>query len=122
MENLIAKAKTTLPKSLRSKDPLPPGARKHTHIANKKLRTRLDRQSLHAAQSKALLKDAELLAVNNSGLLEVDGELERTWRVSQDEIAKEVGAEAARGRKEMTLDGGQYRTRYTRNGRCVTSY
>ena len=37
--------------------------------------------------------------------------------MSQDEIAKTVGAEAAKGRRELNLDGGPYRVRYTRNGR-----
>ncbi|KAI0056365.1 BING4CT-domain-containing protein [Artomyces pyxidatus] len=49
--------------------------------------------------------------------MEVEGEMDKTWRISQDEIVKEVGAEAARGRREMVLDGGPYRSRYTRNGR-----
>lgn len=117
MDNLIAKAHTSLPKSLRPTGPLPQGTRTHGHIPNKKLRTELNRQSAHAARSKALLKDAELLLTNEAGKMEVEGEMDRTWRISQDEIVKEVGAEAARGRKEMVLDGGPYRSRYTRNGR-----
>lgn len=51
--------------------------------------------------------------------MQVEGEMDRTWRISQDEIVKQVGAEAAKGRKEMVLDGGPYRSRYSRNGRCV---
>jgi U3 small nucleolar RNA-associated protein 7 len=43
--------------------------------------------------------------------------MDRSWRISQDEIVNSIGIEAARGRKEFILDGGPYRARYTRNGR-----
>ncbi|TFK85425.1 BING4CT-domain-containing protein [Polyporus arcularius HHB13444] len=49
--------------------------------------------------------------------MEVEGELEKTWRVGQDEIVQAAGQQAAQGRQEWKLDGGPYRTRYTRNGR-----
>ncbi|KAF7324845.1 WD-REPEATS-REGION domain-containing protein [Mycena kentingensis (nom. inval.)] len=109
------KKHSSLPKSLRDK---------HTshqdgfaHIANKKLRTRLNRTAAQAARSKDLLQDAEMLLVGDEGLMEAEGELERTWRVSQSEIEAGAGQEAARGRREWKLDGGPYRSRYTRNGR-----
>ncbi|KAI0051620.1 BING4CT-domain-containing protein [Auriscalpium vulgare] len=117
MDNLIAKAKTSLPKSLRAGGPPPADARSFGHIPNKKLRTHLTRHSAQAAHAKALVKDAELLLETDAGGMEVEGEMDRTWRITQDEIVKEVGLEAARGRKEMVLDGGPYRSRYTRNGR-----
>lgn len=55
--------------------------------------------------------------------IEVDEERgERTWRVSQDEIAQSVGVEA-RGKKFdlklETIGGGGYSVDYTRNGRYV---
>ena len=49
--------------------------------------------------------------------MKAEGELEKTWRTGQDEIVKAAGQEAARGRKEWKLEGGPYRSRYTRNGR-----
>jgi U3 small nucleolar RNA-associated protein 7 len=107
---------TSLPKSLRPTSPAP-NVSNNSHIANKKLRTELTRNSVHAARSKALLKDAELLLADEVGKMEVDGEMEKTWRVGQDEIMKSAGQEAAKGRRELKLDGGPYRSRYTRNGR-----
>jgi U3 small nucleolar RNA-associated protein 7 len=89
----------------------------HAHITNRKLRTQLTRTALHNSQSKALLKDAEMFLTEEAGVMEVEGEMERTWRVTQDEIVKAAGQEAAKGRKELKLDGGPYRTRYARNGR-----
>lgn len=111
---------TALPKSLGDASPPPATAQKYKHIANKRLRTQLTRQATHAARSKALLQDAELLLTNEGGGMEVEGEMERTWRVTQDEIAQSAGLEAARGRKELKLDGGPYRSRYTKNGRSVS--
>ncbi|KAF9446224.1 BING4CT-domain-containing protein [Macrolepiota fuliginosa MF-IS2] len=111
---------TSVPKSLlptpieSSSGKLP----KYSHIANKKLRGELHRQSAHNARAKALVDEsADMLLVEDAGKIEVEGEMERTWRVGQDEIVQSAGQEATKGRKELRLDGGPYRTRYTRNGR-----
>ena len=112
---------TKLPKSLRNLSPAPESLPKYAHIANKKLRAQLTRQAAQTARSKALVKDAELLLTEDAGRIEVEGELEKTWRVGQSEIVKSAGEEAARGRKEWALDGGPYRSRYTRNGRYASS-
>ncbi|KAH7890320.1 BING4CT-domain-containing protein [Phlebopus sp. FC_14] len=108
---------TSLPKSLRPASPPPENVPKHTHVKDIKLRTQLNRQATHAARAKALLQDAELLLTGDAGLMQVENDLERTWRVGQEEIVAGAGAEAARGRQEWKLDGGPYRSRYTRNGR-----
>jgi U3 small nucleolar RNA-associated protein 7 len=117
MDSLISKANTVLPKSLRPAGPVPETTRKYNHIANKKLRTTLQRQSANTERGKALLRDADLLLPNKAGKMEAEGYMDRTWRISQDEIVNSISVEAARGRKEFTLDGGPYRARYTRNGR-----
>jgi U3 small nucleolar RNA-associated protein 7 len=109
--------RTALPKSLRSSSPLLEEAKKYGHIADSKLRTRLVRQAAHKEQTKALLKDAELLLNNQAGGMEVEGEMEKTWKMSQNEIVQAAGQEAARGRRELKLDGGPYRSRFTKNGR-----
>ncbi|KAH9923854.1 WD40-repeat-containing domain protein [Fomitopsis serialis] len=108
---------TTLPKSLRPTSPPPENVPKYGHVKDKKLRTQLTRQSSQSARARALVKDAELLLTEEAGLMEVEGDLEKTWRVGQDEIAQAAGQEAAQGRKEWKLDGGPYRASYTRNGR-----
>ncbi|KAG1842861.1 BING4CT-domain-containing protein [Suillus subalutaceus] len=102
---------TTLPKSLRPTSPPPDNVPKHKHVKDLKLRTKLNRQAAHAARSKALVEDAELLLTSEAGKMQVETELERTWRIGQDDI------EAAKGRRELKLDGGPYRSRYSRNGR-----
>jgi len=110
---------TSLPKSLRATDPLPETVPKHAHIANLKLRSELTRQSTQAARAKALLKDAELLLTEDPGKIEVEGDMEKTWRIGQDEIARSAGQEATKGRREWKLEGGPYKSRYSRNGRFV---
>ena len=114
--NSVAKH-TSIPKSLRDIVQLPENVPNHKHIANKKLRTQLNRQSVQSARAKALLEDAEMLLMGDTGGIEVEGEMERTWRVGQNEIVQSSGQEAAKGRNEYKLDGGPYRSRYTRNGR-----
>ncbi|CAL1710766.1 unnamed protein product [Somion occarium] len=108
---------TAVPKSLRPTSPPPENAKSYSHIQNPKLRQKLTRESAHAARAKALVQDAELLLQEDAGGMQVEGEMEKTWRVGQDEVVKASGQEAAKGRKEWTLDGGPYRSRYTRNGR-----
>ncbi|TDL19025.1 BING4CT-domain-containing protein [Rickenella mellea] len=111
---------TALPASLRPTSPPPSSAHTHKHIKNKSLRLTLDRQSAHSARTKELIKDAELLTSAlgaEHGRIEVDDEMEKTWRVGQKDIVSGAGQEAAKGRKEWVLDGGGYRARYTRNGR-----
>lgn len=114
--NSVAK-RTSIPKSLRDIVQLPEDVPNHKHIANKKLRTHLNKQSVQSARAKVLLEDAEMLLMGDAGGIEVEGEMERTWRVGQSEIVQSSGQEAAKGRNEYKLDGGPYRSRYTRNGR-----
>lgn len=112
--------RTSLPKSLRPGSPPPKGTKEYSQVSDKKLRAVLSRQSAHSARSKVLLEDAAfLLEHEEPGTMEVEGELERTWRVGQDEIIESTGQEAAMGRREWKLDGGPYRSRYTRNGRYM---
>lgn len=111
---------TALPRSLRPSSPPPESTKKHGHIKNKKLRLELDRQAEQTARAKASVKDVGLLTQavgTEGGMMDVEGDIEKTWRVGQSEIVHSVGMEAAKGRKEMVLDGGPYRARYSRNGR-----
>ena len=109
--------RTAPPKSLRATSPVRGKVEKYGHVANKRLRTELARTSENNARAKELLEDAEWLQTGEAGLLQAEGELERTWRVAQAEISDATGIAAAVGRKELKLDGGPYRSRYTRNGR-----
>ena len=63
-------------------------------------------------------KDAEILLENESGFLEPEGELERTYKVRQDELKKEVSVETAKAGFDLKLeDFGPYMVDYTRNRR-----
>ncbi|KAF8548393.1 BING4CT-domain-containing protein [Imleria badia] len=103
---------TSLPRSLRPSSPPLDDPPKPTHIKDLKLRTQLIRQAAHAARAKMLLQGAELLLTENAGWIETENEMEKTWRVGQDEIVRGAGQEAAKGCQEWRLDGGPYRSRY----------
>nr|GFD60595.1 putative u3 small nucleolar RNA-associated protein 7 [Tanacetum cinerariifolium] len=64
-------------------------------------------------------KNVEILLENNEGLLETEHELERTYKVRQDEIKAAVATETAKKGFELRLDGlGPYDVcEYSRNGR-----
>lgn len=88
------------------------------NIKDKKLRANL--RSLEDRYKDATLKakDAEILLENSSGLLEPEGELERTYKVRQADIQSDVGVETAKKGFELKLDGlGPYTHDYTRNGK-----
>ncbi|KAF1826277.1 BING4CT-domain-containing protein [Dissoconium aciculare CBS 342.82] len=87
-------------------------------IKDKKLKTKL--RALEDRYNDAALKakDAEILLENQSGFLEPEGELERTYKVRQDEIQESVGVETAKKGFELKLENmGPYVHDYTRNGR-----
>lgn len=93
------------------------------HIKDLKLRAHLNTLDAHAKESRELAKDASELLLKattaDAGFLTAEDFMERTWRIDQDEIVKSAGAAVASQRKEWLLDGGPYRSRYTRNGRQV---
>ncbi|EJD45594.1 WD40 repeat-like protein [Auricularia subglabra TFB-10046 SS5] len=111
---------TQLPPSLRPKGKeAERTGRAYNHVPDRRLRAHLASQSAQTVRAKALVDELQDMVADDeaAGSIQVEHELERTWRISQDEIAKVVGSDAAAGRREWKLDGGSYRSRYTRNGR-----
>ncbi|CAH0050201.1 unnamed protein product [Clonostachys solani] len=87
-------------------------------IKDKKLRRNL--KTLNSKNESAILKakDAEILLENTGGFLEPEHELERTYKVRQDEIVNDIALETAKKRFELKLDAlGPYVFDYSRNGR-----
>lgn len=97
------------------------GRKVQTHsIKDKKLRHNL--KALESKYKDAVLKakDAEILQENESGFLEPEGELERTYKVRQDEVQAAVATETAKKGFELKLAGqGHYIADYSRNGRSL---
>ncbi|KAJ5594905.1 uncharacterized protein N7459_001113 [Penicillium hispanicum] len=88
------------------------------NIRSKKLRGTLKAQEEKHKQAVLQAKDAEILLEHEAGFLEPEGELERTYKVRQDEIKESVGLETAKKGFELRLNElGPYRADYTRNGR-----
>lgn len=87
-------------------------------VKDKKLRSNL--KSLESKYKDAVLKahDAEILLEHESGFLEPENELERTYKVRQDEVKASVAVETAKKGFELKLVGlGPYVCDYTRNGK-----
>ncbi|KAL9098229.1 MAG: hypothetical protein Q9187_009699, partial [Circinaria calcarea] len=87
-------------------------------IKDRKLRSKL--KSLEDKYQDATLKakDAEILLENESGYLEPEHALEKTYKVRQDELRENVTVETAKKGFELKLDIlGPYSVDYTRNGR-----
>ncbi|KAJ2912900.1 hypothetical protein MD484_g7514, partial [Candolleomyces efflorescens] len=121
----IPKSLTTLPSDPSSSKDADATAKKtkYTHIANKKLRDQLVHQdNLNSALSQTALDTQEgllALAADDAGAIQLTDPLEKTWRLSQDQIQASVGGEAARGRRELVFGPGEgaKRMKWTRNGR-----
>lgn len=87
-------------------------------IKDKKLRGNLKALEERYQDAALKAKDAEILLENESGFLEPEGELEKTYKVRQDEITRDVAVETAKKGFELKLEGlGPYACDYTRNGR-----
>lgn len=87
---------------------------------NKKIRGAIKEQENRHKDAVLKAKDAEILLEHDAGFLEAEGELERTYKVRQDEIKDSVGLETAKKGFELRLtDAGPYRADYTRNGRSL---
>lgn len=87
-------------------------------VKDKKLRGNLKAVEDRFQTAALRAKDAEILLENDAGFLEAEGELERTYKVRQDEIKENVGIEVAKKGFELKLEElGPYRVDYTRNGK-----
>lgn len=88
------------------------------NIKDKKLRTNLSRLENKYRDAANKAKDAEILLENTGGFLEAETELERTYKVRQDDISEGVAVSTAQKRFELKLEElGPYLGEYTRNGR-----
>lgn len=89
-------------------------------IKDKKLRSNLKSLEDKYKDAAVKAKDAEILLENESGLLEPEGELERTYKVRQDQLKPDLSIETAKKGFELKLeDLGPYVADYTRNGRSL---
>lgn len=100
-----------------------------TSVRDKKLKSKLTHQHLsrkRAAESARLANEYLNSSApgEGAGMIETEGELERTFKVTQAQIKDSVGIDTATKGFELKLDGGKqgvglgpYRCDYTRNGR-----
>lgn len=124
---------TSLPRSLARSAPASvrdaPLPQSVSNVKDKKLKSKLTHQHLsakRAAESARLAKEYLNSSApgESAGLIETEGDLERTFKVTQQQIKDNVGIDTATKGFELKLDGGKggvglgpYRCDYTRNGR-----
>ncbi|EXJ81772.1 hypothetical protein A1O1_07837 [Capronia coronata CBS 617.96] len=88
-------------------------------VKDKKLRANLKRIENKYRTAVLNAKDAEILYENQEGFLQPETELERTYKVRQEDILDAVGVQQASKAVEFKLDLGPYVSDYTRNGRSL---
>ena len=87
-------------------------------VGNHKLKQSIKRSESKIGASAKAAAQAELLQPTEAGLMEAEGELEYTSRMTQAQIAKAVDLNTACKAYNMTLDRlGPYRISYTADGR-----
>lgn len=87
-------------------------------IRDKKLRGNLKSLENKYRDAASRAKDAEILRPESSGgYIEAEGELERTWKVTQKIVREAVDVASAAKGFELELGFGPYTADYTRDGR-----
>ncbi|OIW01716.1 hypothetical protein TanjilG_05169 [Lupinus angustifolius] len=89
-------------------------------LKDKKLRTQLTiREELYGKSAKAAAKAEKWLMPSEGGYLEPEG-IEKTWRIKQDAIAREVDIRSSRNQYDIVLpDLGPYTLDFTSSGRYM---
>lgn len=89
------------------------------YVKDKKLRTKLKTQDEQRKKALRKAEEAEILLEHNSGYLEPETPLEKTYKVRQDDIKQSVGIETAKKAFELKLgeELGPYLAEYSRNGK-----
>ncbi|CAK7203243.1 putative U3 small nucleolar RNA-associated protein 7 [Sporothrix eucalyptigena] len=88
------------------------------NIKDRKLKRNLGNLETRFQRAADQAKDSELLLEHSGGFLETETELERTYRVRQDELTQNVPVASAQKRFDLKLDQlGPYLCEFTRTGR-----
>ena len=88
------------------------------NIKDVKLRRKLGETEEKIQDATIKAKDAELLHETQAGFLEAEDGLERTYKVTQEEIQASVAISTSKKKFDLKLDQlGPYICEYTRNGR-----
>jgi U3 small nucleolar RNA-associated protein 7 len=88
-------------------------------IKDKKLRAQVRRKEAQIATAEEEAAKAELLNVEDTGFLEAEDALEKTYKFSQKQIQKEVDVATAQKAFDLKLGFGPYSCDFTRNGRYL---
>lgn len=92
-----------------------------SRLSDKKLRGQLRHvEGVYAGAAVAAARAGEWLLPQDAGMVEAEGELERTWRLKQQDLAAQVPEGAARKAFDLALpDLGPYACAFSRAGKHV---
>lgn len=86
-------------------------------VKDKKLRRKMRQNEAAIREAEEKARREEILQTGRGGGMEAEGEMERTWRVGQDEVARAVDERTRKNIFDLRLDTlGPYRACYSRNG------
>lgn len=108
----------------RSTDKLNPhqqrALQKRKRLSDRAVKADIDRQETKRLEAAIEAADAELvLHTESSGFLEVENEMERTYKLSQNELKNHLDEQTSRHIYDLTLDTySPYGCSYDRSGRC----
>lgn len=85
-------------------------------ISDLKVRGEMGRSEFLAQEAAVRAAKSEVLQPHEAGFLEAEG-MEKTFKFTQDMIRENVDKASARKIFDLKLDYGQYKLRYSRNGR-----
>ena len=95
-------------------------ANKSKGVVKHRLKLGIKRSEKKIASAEKRAAQAEVLLPSEAGVIETEGEMERTARMSQKKVAQAVDVQTARKAYNMVLDRfGPYRASYSPNGRHV---
>ena len=99
------------------------GKRGMGKIKDKKLKAKLKAVSNESKAAADALAEAEILLPSSAGFIEVENEMERTYKVTQKEIKESVDKLSANRAwnldRVLDAERGPYRSAYTQNGRYL---
>lgn len=99
------------------------GAANFDDLKDKKLKGQLShREFLHGASAKAAAKYEKWLMPSEGGYLEADGPVEKTWRIKQEDIRREVDISSSRNQHDVILpEFSPYTLDFTSNGQYMAA-
>jgi len=96
---------------------------KRKRLGDRAVKADIDRKEAQRLEAAIAAADAELLNTEQSGFIEVESEMERTYKLTQNELKNHLDEQTARHIYDLNLNTySPYGCKYDRSGRCGLLY